>query len=309
MALLSSATFGSVAVIDKRLIDRHMPTLSSYFLWVAFAVLTYGLIFLAIDGIPESVSAIRLLVSVVSGLCWGGAMALMFWGLKLQEATRASAMIFTFPVFVAILATFLLGDSLVTGQWIAIGAVVAGAILISSTGSARKMPVNHGLVQRNKSAFWNLGGRLTRAFPVLIGASLLTAFGHLTGKYALQELSVWLVASMGFFGTGAVLLYSFRPRNVAQLLKVMRQKEALLLMVVSEVILVPIAVVSMIAAIKLGPVALVATLTGTRPLFVFVFGTVLSIPRIRFLNESTDRKSLTVKLVSVALILVGIVSL
>ena len=66
-----------------------------------------------------------------------------------------------------------------------------------------------------------------------------------------------------------------------QLIQVMSRKEALLLMILSEGILVPIAVVSMIAAIKLGPVSLVATIAGTRPIFVLLYSTSLSVPGIR----------------------------
>jgi drug/metabolite transporter (DMT)-like permease len=46
LALLSSATFAVVGVIDKRLIDKHLPSLSSYYVWIAISVLIYGFVFL-----------------------------------------------------------------------------------------------------------------------------------------------------------------------------------------------------------------------------------------------------------------------
>jgi drug/metabolite transporter (DMT)-like permease len=292
LALLSSAIYGIVAVTDKRLIDRYMPNLSSYYLWIGIAVFIYGIVFLLAEGIPNNAPASHLLVAGLSGLFWGGAMVMMFWGYKLQEVSRASAVVFTFPVFVALMATAFLDESLVPIQWAAIVMVVAGAILISLTGSAGK-----GRAQ------------LTRAFPILLGASLLTASGHVTGKFALQELSVPLVSSFRFFGMAAVLAFFWRPQTLTHLRQTMRSREALALLLVSEVLLVPVAIVLMITATKLGPVSLVATITGTRPIFILLYSTVLSLPSLRILNESLDSGAIVIKLASVMMIIGGIVSL
>ncbi|MDA1228855.1 MAG: DMT family transporter [Chloroflexi bacterium] len=309
LSLISAAAYGTVAVMDKRLLDKHMPSLSSYFLWVGLATLIYGFVYLGFSDFPVGVSATRIAVGALSGLCWGGAIAMMFWGFKLQEVSRASALLFTFPVFVALFASLFLGESLGYGRWLAIGVVVFGALLISVAE-----PTNSIFEKVNR--YWKLGEpksksqiRFTLAFPVLIGSSLLTAGGHLTGKYALQELSIPMVTSMGFFGTAFVLALFWRPRAFREIKQVVRSKEALLLLLLSEGILVPIAVTSMIAATKLGPISLVATIAGTRPIFVFFYSTVLSLPSIRLLNETLDRRTLVVKVASVGMIIIGILSL
>jgi len=309
LSLISAASYGIIAVIDKRLLDKHMPSLASYFLWVGMATLVYGFVFLGLSDYPVGVSATRLAVGAVSGLCWGGAIAMMFWGFKLQEVSRASATLVTFPVFVALFASLFLGESLGYGQWLAIGVVVFGALLISIS-----QPTISIFMKVNR--YWRTEGpknrshiRFTVAFPILIGSSLLTAGGHLAGKYALQELSVPMVTSMGFFGTAIVLAMFWRPKAFREIRQVVRSKEALLLLLISEVILIPIAVTSMIAATKLGPISLVATIAGTRPIFVFLYSTILSIPSIHLLNESLDRRTLVVKLASVAMIITGVLSL
>lgn len=309
LSLVSAAAYGTIAVMDKRLLDRHMPSLSSYFLWVGMATLIYGVVFLGISGFPAGVSATRIAVGALSGLCWGGAIAMMFWGFKLQEVSRASATLFTFPVFVALFASLFLGETLGYGQWLAIGVVVFGALLISVTAPTRKIFAKVNKYWDTKESAPRHRVRLTIAFPILIGSSLLTAGGHLTGKYALQELSVPMVTSMGFFGTALVLAIFWRPKAFREIRQVVRSKEALLLLLLSEGILVPIAVTSMIAATKLGPISLVATIAGTRPIFVFFYSTVLSLPAIHLLNETLDRRTLVVKLASVAMIITGIMSL
>ena len=52
LALLSSATFAVVGVIDKRLNDKYLPSLSSYYVWIAISVFIYGVIFLVMVESP-----------------------------------------------------------------------------------------------------------------------------------------------------------------------------------------------------------------------------------------------------------------
>ena len=278
--------------MDKRLIDRYLPSLSSYFVWIGLSVFVYGFVFFAVGGMPASGDIRHVLISALSGLTWGGAMVLLFLGYRMQEVSRASAVVFAFPVFVALMAAFFLDEHLTPIQWAAMILVVGGAVLISLNGAGRTS-----------------GKVLAKAFPVLIAASLLTALGHITGKYALQEISVWTVTSFRFFGMAAVLAFFWRRDSIAHLSRAMRSREALVLLVVAEVILVPVAILLMITATKLGPVSLVATVTGTRPIFILIYSTVLSLPSLKVLNESLDSRSLTVKLVSVLMIIGGIVSL
>ena len=292
LALLNAATYATIAVIDKRLIDRYIPSMPVYYVCIGAAVLIYGLVFLAIGGLPDSDQVGHVLVAAASGLAWGFALAMMFLGYKLQEVSRASAMVFTYPVFVALFAFVFLSESLAPLQWGAIGVVVIGAALISLSGTSG-------------------GGRknLFKVLAVLLGASLLIATGHVTAKYALEELSVSFVTALHFLGVAFVLLFFWRPKTLPQIRKVLAHKEALLLLVLAEVVLAPIALVSLIFATKLGPVSLVATLTSTQPIFVFVYSSVLSLPGLRLMNESLNRGALAVKLASVVLIIAGITSL
>ncbi len=292
LALLNAAAYAGIAVIDKRLIDRYMPNMSVFYVCIGTAVLLSGFVFLAVGGLPHGAHIDRVLVAGVSGLAWGFALALLFLGYKLKEVSRASAMVFTFPVFVAIFAMVFLGEKLIPLQWGAIGAVVAGATLISMTG-----PAGTGRT------------RFTKILPVLLGASLMIATGHATAKYALEELSVAFVGSLHFFGQAAVLLFFWRRRTLSQIRQILSHKQAVALLLVSEGVLTPIALVSLIFATKLGPVSLVATLTSTQPIFVFLYTAILSMPGLRLMNESLNRGTLVLKLISVVMIVAGIISL
>ena len=95
---------------------------------------------------------------------------MLFWSYKFDEASRASAILHTFPVFVAILAVFTLSESLVPGQWATIFAIASGAFVIS--------------IKRNDGAD---ALSLSRALHILIVARLLTALSHIFAKTALDE--------------------------------------------------------------------------------------------------------------------------
>ena len=292
VALLSAGTFGIVTVLDKRLASYNMPSLVAFYMGVMVSLVGYATVAIIITGIPQHLPPDRLISAIVSGLCWGGALAMMFWGYKLEEASRASAIIHTFPVFVAILAVVFLGETLGFGQWIAIFIVVSGAITISLwvASDGRLIRFNKGL-------------------PVLLGASLFTALALLTGKYALEELPLWFVYSLRNYGMATIFLFLWRPGAFRQLYIALTNKQTLIVLLLAEFILAPLAVMLNVAAIKLGPVSLVSTVTATRPVFVFIFGSILSISAIKLLDEPLEIKTLAVKLGAIIMIVAGIAAL
>ncbi len=77
----------------------------------------------------------------------------------------------------------------------------------------------------------------------------------------------------------------------------------------AEYSLAPLAVLLNVTAISLGPVSLVSTMTATRPLFVFIYGTILSTSAFRLLDAPLDWRTLSVKLVAIVMIVGGIATL
>ena len=118
-----------------------------------------------------------------------------------------------------------------------------------------------------------------------------------------------MVTSLHFLGMAVVLLMFVRPNTVSHLRQAMRHKEAVLLLVVTEVLMAPVAILLLIGATKLGPVSLVATVTASRPIFIFAFSVVLALPGIRLINESVNRKTLAIKFASVSMIVGGVVAI
>ena len=292
IALLSAGIFGLVTVLDKRLVSYELPSLSAFYMAMVVSLIGYGTIALLVTGLPENPQPDRLLAAGASSLFWGGALAMMFWGYKLEEASRASAIIHTFPVFVAILAMVFLGESLGASQWSAVVVVVLGAASISLWGSG------------SGTIF-----RLNRALPILICASLFTALALLTGKYALEELPVWFVYSLRSYGMAFMFVFLWRPGAFGQLFSALRNWRTLVVLFLAEFSLAPLAMLLNVTAVNMGPVSLVSTITATRPLFVFIYGTALSTSAFRLLEEPLDTRTLFVKLVAIGMIIGGIATL
>ncbi len=288
LALLSAAIFGFVTVSDKRLISVNMPDLSSFYLIIAISLFGHTGIAIGVFGIPDQLPLRHLLLASIAGLFWGGALWTMFIGYRFEEASRASAVIHTFPVFVALLAIPLLGERLSISQWTAILIVVSGAFSISFRSSGRNLFT------------------LNKAFPILVSASIFTALAHISGKYALEEMEVGFVYAVRNFFMASFLIMFCRPKDVVTLVRALKNPQTLTIVLIGEVILAPVGIFLNVVASNLGAISIVSTVTASRPFFVFLYGSLLSVPPFRLLDESIDIRTLATKAVSIALIMGGI---
>ncbi|MFQ5860540.1 MAG: DMT family transporter, partial [Dehalococcoidia bacterium] len=277
--------------VDKQLVSRFMPSLSSFYLWVGLGTLFWGIIVLLVVPLDRGIGSLTVALTVLSGAIWGLGLLLFFSTLRYEEVSRATPLYGTFPIFVALLAVLFLSERLTWLQWLAVLITVAGAVLIS--------------LRRQVPKFGHLA--LTPSFWVLLSASLVTAAAHLITKHVLGELSLWNAYTLRQLGFAApFLLVSLRPVAMLQVWDSLRNPTARWLMLGIEAIAGPAAVVLTLLAIQRGPVSLVSTLTATRPLFVFLFATLLSTPLWRMMDEPLERGTLAVKLVSIVLIILGV---
>ena len=288
LALLSAAIFGLVTVSDKRLISVNMPNLSSFYMIIVFSLYGHTVLALSIFGIPQQLPLGHLFLAGAAGLLWGASLWTMFIGYRFEEASRASAVIHTFPVFVALLAMLFLGEMLSISQWIAILIVVVGAFSISFRR------VDGNLFTLNK------------AFPILVSASIFTALAHISGKYALARIEVEFVYAVRNFCMATFLAMFCRPKDTFTAIRALKNPQTLALVVLGEIILAPIGIFLNVAASNLGAISIVSTVTASRPFFVFLYGSFLSISPFRLLDESIEIRTLATKAVSILLIIGGI---
>lgn len=291
IAISSAAALGLVNILDSHLISKRMPSLRAFLLPVGLLTLVIGLIFLCLFPLPGNLSTWPLVVAVASGLLRAASVTIMLYTLKREEVSRVVPVVSIYPVFVVIMAVPLLGETLNYLQWLAIAIVVAGAVMVS----IKRRPGN--------PANW-----LGSTFFLLLGSSLLMALSDVASKYALSYISFsfwnmyWVSA---FCVSGIFLLISLRRHVVKELANIKRPRPIVLLVLVGETLVVAGAIL-LFWAIERGPVSLVSTIAGTRPIFVVIYALILNRFWPAFLFLQPGRAALVLKLAAISLIVGGI---
>jgi len=289
VAILSTTILGIVNIIDSRLLSKRMPGLRAFLLPVGVVHLIYALVAFSLFPLPRGVGVWPLIVAVTSGILRTLAMTSMLYVMKSEEVSRVTPVVYTYPVFVAIMATPLLGETLYYMDWLAIIIVVAGAVMLS----VRQGPAG--------STAW-----LGKPLLLLFGASLLMAVADIAGKYALAYISFWNMFWLGALCmSGIFLSLSIRPRFFRQLINIRRRNSAFALLAVNETLALT-AIVLQFWALERGPVSLVSTIASSRPVFVVMFALILSRISPDFLEWQSGKGALALRLLAIAMIVGGI---
>ena len=292
LAILSAVTFGIVSVLDKRLLSVNIKMVQAYYAWLGIALITLTIIVYIVFGIQEQLILSTTLIAYGAGLSWGMALVLSFYAIQYEEISRATAIYQTFPIFVAILAVIFLGETIGIARGIAIATIVVGAYLISIKG----ITITQAL-------------RPTKFLPILVLASLMVGIGHFGGKVALEDYSVPTAYIIRSLGMATSLLIFFRPSVATEMVSNFKHAQTRYLVFLVFFILAPASVAFALLATNAGPVSLVSTVIATRPMFVFVFTTILSKTRLHFLGEPLKRDTFLLKGISITLVVGGLVLL
>ena len=289
LALLAAATMAMVNIFDSHLLSKRLPSFRAYLLPVGVIHVSWGLLVLYLNPLPGEVEIWPLLAAISAGALRTAAVGIMLYYLKKEHVSRVIPIVYTSPVFVAIMAIPLLGESLYYLQWLAIVVVVVGAVMVSA--------------EKN---FTGANARWGKIVLLLLMASLFFAIADIGTKYALASLSSWNLFSLTtFVMSGTFLLASARPQILRQLRDMERRNSALVLLVFNET-LAPMAIALSFWAIQKGPVSLVSAVIGSRPVFVAIYSLILSLFAPNFLLKFASGKMLLLRLVAIAMIVSGI---
>ena len=292
-SLTGSILIAGVSVLDKRILMAHVPGVSGFYGLVG--VIQIGIAGVVLLAVPWEIGASGTAVawSIVSGLCWGITLLLMFSALRGLEVSRAVPAYHTFPVFVAIMAVTFLDEHLSVLHWVSILLVVAGAGLVM-------------VGQKQEEGVQN--NRVAMTFVFL--ASAATAVGMVTSKVALEEMNFWNVLALRSIFLGAVLLVpGLMPQGLRQAKVVLADPKAVGLILFAEALIAPVAMYAMLLALSLGSAALVTTLLSTRPVFVLLISASLSTRVWNLMNEPLTRDVLVLKSTSTAMVVGGAAAL
>jgi drug/metabolite transporter (DMT)-like permease len=288
-ALGSAIGFAAVTILDKIILDRHVPSTSTFIVFATLMQLPGALVplaFVAFPGYPLEVWALAL----GSGAAFGLSLVLMFSILRRQDVSLVTAVFQTAPVFVAIIAVFALSEHLTGWHWVAILVTVAGAVLISLRRSGA-------------------GGRpvLGAWFFFMLVSSALYAGGLTLSKAALDDgMSVWNLYAVRSGSIAVVMLaLSVRRHTLRELRILARNTNDIALFAFTEGGLATGAMYLATFAL-LGPVAVASTVMASRPMFVFLFGILLSLGLLKVLSEPLDRASLVQRGLAIGMIVAGV---
>ncbi len=291
LAICSAASLGLANIAHKRLLDNYLPGVGVLGAGSVLTRLTCAVVVLAVVGWPSDAPLLAVGIGLVSGVSLGAGLAFLFLGLKLGEASRAVAVSQTYPILVALLALLFLGERVALPQWAAIGLVIGGAALISVEGWGRRLL------------------QLTPGLGALFASSVGLGLAFFLADFVLQDLTPWEVFGLQELGMAPVFAIFGRPDNWRRLFRGIRTPGGFWTFLIGEGILPQLAIILFVWSFSIGPVALAAALLATRPLFVFVVGTLLSWRTLGLLQESLKPSALAVKFAGIGAIVAGTVVL
>ena len=290
VALAGAAVSALVSVFDKTVIYRYARTPRTLPLLIGIAQTFVGVVLLAAVRVPESAEWGAVSGALLSGALFGLSAQFLMRVLFTEEVSRTVAVFQSYPIFTALFALLFLDEDLGAVEWLAIVAVVAGAVLLSLRADAADR--------------WLL---LHRSFVLLMIGSAIQGSAHVFGKVAVDELPVLFTHAVRSLGLGGVfLLFNLRRapwRDVARFAR--DRSPALRFVAVNELVIASIGLLLLLWALSLGPAALVTALFGTRAFFLVVYSTLLALVWRGALGEVTTPAAVATKVGSTGLIVGG----
>ena len=292
--LLSTMFFAWISVLDKKLVTDLFADVRDFYVVFGLMQLVIGPAFMVVAwGTGGFGGAEGIAWSITAGVAWVGGLMLFFYGLSLEEVSRAAPIHALSPVFATLIAVTFLGESLTLVQGAAVLVVVTGAVLVSLRREGGSLRFARG-----------------RAFAVLVGSAMVLGVAFALTKQATGVASVWAVQGVSTLVLGVlVLAIVARRERLSRVPGMLRDRHLASVMLLTEGVLAPAAVYTLMLAFSLGTVSLVSVVAASRPLLVLVISVALSTRAWDVLHEPLDRETLGLKAFSTALIVGGVVAL
>ena len=243
IALASSAFMGMVSISDKVVIHKYCNTPLTLLLLIGITQTTVGTVSLIFSGIPDEATLATSGSAIGSGILSGLAAFLSQRVLYRQEVSRTIPITQSAPIFTALLALLILGESISIIQWAVIIVAVLGCASISMSVDNEN---DRGVVMHN-------------SFYVLMLSAFLFGASTVIGKVALESLPILYTHGLRTITLGLLMLsFSIRraPYNDVKSL-VSARSPAFLLVAVNDFVTAQAGLIMMLWALSIGPASLV----------------------------------------------------
>ena len=294
VTLISSVFLGLINISDKIVLSRYIRNPFTLIVLVGITDAIVGFFILAFSGIPSEANIFNNLAAISSGACGAFAVILLQRTLYTEEVSRVVPITQTSPIFAALLALFVLSESITVTQWIGIITAVFGGVLISL-----KLDNDTSKIFLNKS------------FYSLMLSAMFFGAANVTGKLAVDEMSVLYSQGLRNITFGFILVsFALKSEVITEVKTLFRERSpALTLIMINQGFTAQVGSFMLLWALSLGPASLVATVSASRVIFSFIFAIGLSKIWAGILREDTSNQSVLIKLLSTGLIVAGIVAI
>ena len=295
IALAAPLLWAIVNHTDKYLLSKYFKghsigALIIFSTLIALIVLPFAYFF---DQHIFEISFRNGFILVIAGILGALAVLSYLYALDDEDVSIVVPLFQLIPIFGFILGYFLLGETLTAKQISGCVLIIFGSVFISIERGA-KMSIK-----------WKLLG-------LMVLASLLFATYDVTYKVAAVEEGFWVSIfweHVGLFVIGLFFFIAIRTYRRQFLAMIGRNSGAILGINLGSEIINIVANLLTNFALLLAPVALVLTVSGLQPLFVFILSVVITIFLPKLGQEKITRIDLIQKIVAIIIILSGSVFL
>ena len=297
IALARSAFMGLVSISDKVVIHKYCNTPLTLLLLIGITQTTVGTVSLVFSGIPDEATLATTGSAIGSGILSGLAAFFSQRVLYRQEVSRTIPITQSAPIFTALLALLILGESISIIQW--------GGIIVAVLGCA-SISISMNVDSEN-----HRGVVMHRSFYVLMLSAFLFGASTVIGKIALESLPILYTHGLRTITLGLLMLsFSLRPAPYNDIKSLVSARSpAFLLVAVNDFVTAQAGLIMMLWALSIGPASLVGAVSGTRALFTVLYSIGITKIFINALGEDISTGSVLIKLLSTLLIVGGITAL
>lgn len=287
-AVIASMLWALDNVLDRYLLTKKLKEPYTYNILTNFndvipALLVLILLPITFDKIFSPIAFFTGVLVVISLFYYNKAM-------MKDEASRVASLEWTSPILVAILALVFLGQKLLVTNYVGIGLVVLGAILVS------REKISNGKII------------VSPALGAILIFAVLCAIGEVVSDFSLDHIDYWSFFFWACIGSVSCAVFLLGFRNIRKKFKAETKKLALrtFLIILAVSFFYYIAEVSFYVALTGGLVPLVAAIVATQPLFTLLYVGILRVYNPKILKEHFDGFNVITKIIGAVIIIVGV---
>ncbi len=287
LALLASTLWAVAILVDKFVLTHHIKDAFSYQIFLTITLIPPVLVLFIFSSFR--ISPLFYLTILVIGMILGVAFVLYNKALLVEEVSRVTPLFYLSPLFVLLLSSLFLAESLSTKEYLGIGLMVFSAISVSIRRTEHKSI------------------SLSPALFMILFLDFILAGKDVIAKFFFYYMDFWSYLFWFILGNIVgrpflLLLPGIRRKFVADM-KSLSSRICLLCFINSSIVCA--GYVLYFNAVSLTYVSLVSAILSTQPFLVLLVATVLAVFYPYSLNERIERKGVIIKLIAVVMILIG----